>query len=181
MSIGNHPTDRRQRVVARLSKTSGSVMMEPMSHCIDIRLRERIDVVVRPPDARSIANRAILSAALGEGPTLFDCSNQPREPWEIVEALKQLGVLIETDGEREQMIVHGCGGRFPNKSAELVFRRCEVSARFLTAVLAFSDGQYRIIGDGRLAHLPMDDLLFGLGQLGAEVVSELGNGNLPVR
>ena len=139
--------------------------------------RSRFTVTARPPDALSISNRALLIAALAEGETVFDCQCQRRE---MLTVMQQLGVRIDIDEPGRRMTVFGCGGIFPEKSAEIVLRQCDATARFLTAALAFTDGDYRIAGAGRLAHLSMADLLFPLGQLGTEVISERGNDNLPL-
>lgn len=152
-----------------------------MTTRLSLRPVEHVDVVIRPPDARSLLNRALLIAALSESATLLDTAHLPGEPREMVDALERLGVQIDKDEQLHQWTISGCGGIFPVKSADLVFQRCELSARFLTAALAFSDGEYRIAGTDRLAHLSMDDMLFALGEMGAEVFSERDNGNLPVQ
>jgi len=37
----------------------------------------------------------------------------------MVAALRRLGVEIQTDWEAKEMVVHGCGGRFPAEGGEL--------------------------------------------------------------
>lgn len=144
-------------------------------------ITDRVHAEVRPPDSLHLTNRALLIAALGHGVTLFDCARQPRGHREMRAALEQLGVVMEHDPRRERLSVHGCRGLFPVKNTEIVLKYCAVTARFLTAALAFSDGEYRLAGQGDIEHLPVDELLFGLSQLGAEVKSENGDGCLPVR
>lgn len=37
----------------------------------------------------------------------------------MVGALKDLGIKLEEDWQNDKILVHGCGGRFPVKDAEL--------------------------------------------------------------
>jgi hypothetical protein len=49
-----------------------------------------------------------------------ECNVQDSEDTQhMVAALTQLGVEIQTDWEAKEMVVHGCGGRFPNQGVDL--------------------------------------------------------------
>ena len=48
----------------------------------------------------------------------------------MVTALRQLGVEIQTDWEAKEMVVHGCGGRFPSEGAELFLGNAGTAMRY---------------------------------------------------
>ena len=51
-------------------------------------------------------------------------------------ALKVLGVTLEERWEMGEMVVHGCGGRFPSTGADLFLGNAGTAMRPLTAAVA---------------------------------------------
>jgi 3-phosphoshikimate 1-carboxyvinyltransferase len=132
---------------------------------------------VRLPGSKSISNRTLLLAALAQGTTrvrdLLDADDVQR----MLEALRSLGVelLAQPDGSLD---VHGCGGTFPVKSAELFLGNAGTAFRPLTAALALSGGSYKLSGVPRMHERPIGDLVDALRQLGAQI-EYLGNEGFP--
>ena len=87
---------------------------------------------VRLPGSKSISNRTLLLAALAEGATqirdLLDSDDTRR----MLEALALLGVTVEGDASTGSVVVHGCGGRFPNRDADLFLGNAGTAFRPLT-------------------------------------------------
>ncbi len=51
-------------------------------------------------------------------------------------ALKVLGIKLEENWEKGEMVVHGCGGIFPSKGAELFLGNAGTAMRPLAAAVA---------------------------------------------
>src|SRR5207248_153981 len=83
------------------------------------------------------------------------------------EALERLGVPIT---ERAQALsVHGAGGVFPAKKADLFLGNAGTALRPLTAALALSEGEYFVSGVPRMHERPIGDLVDALRASGARI------------
>jgi 3-phosphoshikimate 1-carboxyvinyltransferase len=78
------------------------------------------------------------------------------------------------------MRVTGTRGIFPNRHAEIYVGNSGTTARFLTALLAFSDGNYRLYGKPRMHERPIRDLAETLQSLGAKISYEAKTGFPPL-
>jgi 3-phosphoshikimate 1-carboxyvinyltransferase len=65
--------------------------------------------------------------------------------------------------------VSGTGGTFPVKQADLFLGNAGTAFRPLTAVLAFSNGRFRLSGIARMHERPIGDLVDALRALGARI------------
>lgn len=146
-----------------------------------------IQPVVRPvqgalrvPGSKSITNRALLLAALADGPSRLEGALFSDDTHYMSEALRALGIPVRADAGAELFEVEGAGGRIPATTAELFVGNSGTSARFLTALLALGNGPYRVDGVERMRQRPIGDLLSALQQLGVNARDELGTGCLPV-
>ncbi|MDR2344479.1 MAG: hypothetical protein LBE18_00275 [Planctomycetaceae bacterium] len=139
-----------------------------------------IDLVLSPPSSQSIAKRALICAALAEGNTLLEGSFHSQDLQVMVDALRRIGLKINQDSKQGKMEIVGQGGIFPVDEEYIDVDNSILTANFLTAVLAFSRGIYRINGDKRVQQYPMGDLIFALNQLGADVSSESSYDTLPL-
>ena len=134
-----------------------------------------VDAVVRVPGSKSVANRALMCAALvpdpGESrvigvPGGDDCSA-------MVDALARCGAI------RGESVV---GGSFPGSGGRFDAGIAGTTSRFLTAGAALSESAIIIDGGEPLRRRPMADLHDALRQLGATVEQVEGSprGYLPV-
>ena len=138
---------------------------------------------IRPPGSKSITNRALLCAALGEGASVLKGALDSDDTRYMVEAWRQLQVKIEAQEQNTQLVVHGCNGRIPSANAELFIGNSGTSVRFLTAAVTIGNGtdcEYRLDGVSRMRERPIEDLLHALRQLGVDARSELGTDCPPV-
>jgi 3-phosphoshikimate 1-carboxyvinyltransferase len=122
---------------------------------------------VRIPGSKSISNRSLLLAALAHGTTLIRDLLEADDVERMLDALSALGVQLER--ESGGLRVHGCGGAFPVKRADLFLGNAGTAFRPLTAALAMSGGEYRLSGVPRMHERPIGDLVDALRQLGAQV------------
>jgi 3-phosphoshikimate 1-carboxyvinyltransferase len=132
---------------------------------------------VRLPGSKSISNRVLLLAALAQGTTVVRDLLHSDDTERMLDALRVLGVAVESLGENAYRVV-GCGGDFPNKSAKLFLGNAGTAFRPLTAALALSGGSYELSGVPRMHERPIGDLVDALRQLGAKI-EYLGNEGYP--
>jgi 3-phosphoshikimate 1-carboxyvinyltransferase len=122
---------------------------------------------IRLPGSKSMSNRALLLAALAEGPTQLTGLLDADDTRVMIEALRALGVAIRVDADSTQ--VTGCGGRFPVPAAELHLGNAGTAMRPLAAALAFAGGRYRLDGVARMRERPIGDLVDALRSAGARI------------
>jgi 3-phosphoshikimate 1-carboxyvinyltransferase len=151
-----------------------------MSRVIEIKPTGPLRATIRPPGSKSITNRALICAALAEGESLLTGALDSEDTRAMIEALRQLGILVEHDPVAATIRVSGCGGRLPVHDAELYVANSGTTMRFLSAMLALGEGAYRLDGTPRMRQRPIGDLLEALKQLGVDATSTLNNGCPPV-
>jgi 3-phosphoshikimate 1-carboxyvinyltransferase len=151
-----------------------------MKDCIAIQPAGPLRASIRPPGSKSITNRALVCAALAEGESVLTGALDSEDTRVMVEALKQLGIAAAHDPATATIRIAGCGGRFPIQAASLFVGNSGTTVRFLAAMLALGQGQFRLDGVARMRERPIQDLLDALCQLGANAVSESGSGCPPV-
>ncbi|MDN7127292.1 3-phosphoshikimate 1-carboxyvinyltransferase [Pseudidiomarina sp. 1APR75-15] len=121
------------------------------------------------PGSKSIANRALLMAALGDGTTELNHLLRSDDTARMLEALAALGVGIE-ELSATCVRVRGCGGRWPKQPEQLYLGNAGTAMRPLTAVLAAtSTAPVLLTGDARMQERPIGDLVDALREGGATV------------
>jgi len=141
-----------------------------------IRTRGPLDGRVRVPGSRSIANRALVCAALAAGRSRLRGASESDDTAAMREGLRALGVAIAT--EDGSWSVEGCGGRLPARGAAVDARASGTTARFLTAAATLASGPTVVDGTPRMRERPIEDLAAALRALGAPV-EVLGRGGCP--
>ena len=79
------------------------------------------------------------------------------------------------------MTVEGVGGDFPNKTAELFIGNSGTSIRFLTAMLGFTGGKYKLDGIERMHERPIGPLVDAIQNLGGGIAALSPNNCPPVQ
>lgn len=126
---------------------------------------------VRPPGSKSITNRALVCAALAEGPSLLQGALESEDTRLMAEAWQQLGIAVDWPAGSQQLRIEGCGGRLPVQHAHLHLGNSGTSMRFLTAALTGCQGQFTLSGVPRMHQRPIGDLIAALTQLGGHLHS----------
>src|SRR5436190_6783158 len=129
---------------------------------------------VRVPGSKSLTNRALLIAALADGPTALTNALFSDDSRYFAEALVRLGFQVQLEEDQHKMTVAGLGGRIPSNRAELFIGNSGTTSRFLTAMLTLGQGDYVLDGNARMRERPIADLLAALQQLGAHMESQSG-------
>src|SRR6266568_4925012 len=135
---------------------------------LDLDPIARVQGTVKMPGSKSISNRVLLLAALSEGETRVKDLLDSDDTRVMLEALTRLGVRIERPSG-DSAVVHGVGGSFPVKSAELRLGNAGTAFRPLAAALALAGGEYRLSGAPRMHERPIGDLVDALRRLGARI------------
>nr|WP_218859731.1 3-phosphoshikimate 1-carboxyvinyltransferase [Petropleomorpha daqingensis] len=132
-----------------------------------------VDAVVRLPGSKSITARALVLAALADGPSRIVRPLRARDTDLMAAGLRALGVGIEDDGA-DWLVTPG-RLRGP---AQVDAGLAGTVLRFLPPVAALAHGPVTVDGDPRLRERPNAGLLAALRALGVEI-EDGGRGRAP--
>jgi len=136
---------------------------------------------VSVPGSKSITNRAMLLAALSDGDCLLKNALFSSDSRALLAALQALGIECSADEVTKEIKIKGCSGSLPNKSATVNAVSAGTAARFLTALLAFSDGIYTLDASEQMKKRPMAPLIDALRSIGISITALEEEGHLPLR
>lgn len=134
-----------------------------------------VDATVALPGSKSITNRALVCAALADGPSGIHGALDADDTVAMVRALRALGVTVD---HRDDVLSVEPAARFA--PADIDANQSGTTSRFLLPVLALDDQRRLLDGDAQLRARPMHPAFEALRMLGV-VVDEQGEpGHLPV-
>jgi 3-phosphoshikimate 1-carboxyvinyltransferase len=144
---------------------------------------------VRLPGSKSMTNRALVLAALADGPTTIQRPLRARDTLLMSAALRALGTVIEDaqDGPAQDGPAQDGPGASPcwlvtpglrGGSATVDVGNAGTVLRFVPPVAALGNADVDFRGDARAAMRPVGPLLAGLRELGATIEDE-GRGAVP--
>ncbi|MEH1969506.1 3-phosphoshikimate 1-carboxyvinyltransferase [Nostoc sp.] len=142
-------------------------------------LNRPVDATVEIPGSKSLTNRALLVAALAEGDSILENALFSEDSEYFAKCVEQLGIPITLNPHLAQIEVAGRGGDIPAKQADLFVGLSGTTARFISALVALGNGEYRLDGVPRMRERPMGDLLTVLQTGGATVNFEGNSGFMP--
>lgn len=145
------------------------------------KLNAPVDWFVEVPGSKSMTNRALLIAALADGITTLKGVLFSEDSRNFLSSLKSLGFQVDIDEDTKTVTVEGLNGRIPVTAGEINVGSAGTAARFLTAMLAITEGTFVINASEQMKKRPMKPLFQVLAQLGAEIVYLEKEGFLPVR
>ncbi len=142
-------------------------------------LNRPIDATVEIPGSKSITNRALLVASLAQGNSTLENALFSEDSDYFAKCLEKLGISIVLNPSLAKIQVGGRGGEIPAKQADLFVGLAGTAARFITALVALGNGEYRLDGVARMRERPMEDLLTVMQTGGARVNFEGQPGFMP--
>ncbi|WP_298909601.1 3-phosphoshikimate 1-carboxyvinyltransferase [uncultured Nostoc sp.] len=142
-------------------------------------LNRPVDATVEIPGSKSLTNRALLVAALAQGDSILENALFSEDSKYFAKCLEQLGIPITLNPHQAQIQVAGRGGDIPAKQADLFVGLAGTAARFISALVALGNGEYRLDGVPRMRERPMGDMLTVLEAGGATVNFEGNSGFMP--
>ncbi|MDO5678509.1 MAG: 3-phosphoshikimate 1-carboxyvinyltransferase [Propionibacteriaceae bacterium] len=123
---------------------------------------------VTVPGSKSETNRALVLAALANGPSVLRGVLDSRDSQLMIDALRALGVSLEADGEA--LVVTP-----PVRFRGALNIDCGLAGtvmRFVPPIAMLADGPSSFVGDPHASERPMAPILDGLRQLGAIVSAD---------
>ncbi len=138
------------------------------------------------PGDKSISHRSIMFGALAQGTTEVTGFLEGADCLSTIDCFKKLGVLIEhsmspTHGV-PTITVHGRGlHNFQAPTSTLYTGNSGTTTRLMSGILAAQPFDSMITGDNSIEKRPMNRIMKPLTQMGAEVVSVMGNDCAPLK
>lgn len=145
------------------------------------KLQHTINCEVEVPGSKSITNRALLMAAMSKGECRLNGVLFSDDSRHFLASLIALGYIIEVNEVEKYAVIHGNGCSIPKKQAVINVGSAGTAARFLTAMLGLSDGEYEIQSSEQMKKRPMKPLFDALTSMGAEFTFLENEGHLPVK
>ena len=141
------------------------------------------DVTVTPPGSKSLTNRALVLAALADGPSTLANVLFADDTVVMLDCLARLGFAVDVDREARSATVHGRGGVIPTTDADvdLFCGNSGTTIRFLTALCALGHGRFTLDGIPRMRQRPIAELSALLHNLGTRIEYAAEPGFPPVR
>jgi 3-phosphoshikimate 1-carboxyvinyltransferase len=135
---------------------------------------------VKVPPNKSHSFRALIMAALAEGPSRIVAPMVSNDWMRGVEALEMFGATIEPKAKQVWQIT-GTAGRLTTPDDVVDCGNSGIILRFFMALAACCDGYTVLTGDESLRHIRLcQPLVEALNALGAWAVSTKGDGHAPV-
>jgi len=126
-----------------------------------------VDAVVRLPGSKSLTNRALVLAALSDGPSVVRHALRSRDTVLMADALTELGAGVDTTGDDWKVSPGQLRG-----GATVDCGLAGTVMRFVPPVAALADGPVVFDGDPHARLRPMHEVLQGLRGLGVDVEDE---------
>lgn len=145
------------------------------------KLTGPVDIVASVPGSKSILARAMVLSALSEGKCVITNAVLSEDGKVMLNALRDLGFQVYYNSSLKVVRVFGKGGEIPKKEANVYVGSAGTAARFLTAMLAFSDGTYVINGSRQLTARPMAGLIKSLREAKIDITCLGKEGHLPIK
>ncbi len=139
-----------------------------------------IEAEIRVPGDKSISHRAVLLAALSNGPCVIRGFLPSQDCLCTVEAVRALGITVDQP-EDATLIVHGQRGRLQAPARPIDCGNSGTLMRLLCGLLAAQPFETTLVGDASLSSRPMRRLIEPLSQMGATIVASGTAGTAPLR
>ncbi|HEX4086348.1 MAG TPA: 3-phosphoshikimate 1-carboxyvinyltransferase [Chthoniobacteraceae bacterium] len=136
-----------------------------------------IQAEIRVPGDKSISHRAVLIAALANGPCVIRGFLTSEDCLSTVAAVRALGVRIEQP-EPTTLIVHGTRKQLKEPAGDIDCGNSGTTMRLLAGILSTQPFKSRLTGDPSLSKRPMKRIIEPLAEMGAKITAE-GPKNTP--
>jgi 3-phosphoshikimate 1-carboxyvinyltransferase len=148
-----------------------------------VRRAPALQSEIEVPGDKSISHRALILAALTNGPCVITGFLPSEDCLCTMSALRALGIQIETaeapdGGSGVTVVVHGRKRVFTAPKGDIDCGNSGTTMRLLAGVLAGQPFRSRLIGDASLSRRPMARVIEPLTEMGAKITAE-GEGNRP--
>ncbi|MGB0101753.1 MAG: 3-phosphoshikimate 1-carboxyvinyltransferase [Nocardioides sp.] len=128
------------------------------------RARQPVDAVVTLPGSKSLTNRALVLAAIADGPSVVRRALRSRDSSLMAAALTSLGSVVDTSDE-DWVVTPGAFGA----DAAVDCGLAGTVMRFVPPVAGLSTGRVSFDGDPHMRNRPVGEILGALRGLGVDV------------
>lgn len=142
-------------------------------------LKRPVSATVEMPGSKSYTNRALIMAALTQGPVTLDRPLYSEDTLAMIGCLRALGLRIDTTPDR--IVVHDDLSAVQNNTFELFAHDSGTTMRFMLPLLCLTPGLKTLGGSARLNERPLKDLVEALRLLGADIDYLEKEGHAPVK
>lgn len=136
-------------------------------------------IKVSVPGSKSITNRALLLAAMGDGTCTLNGVLFSGDSRAFLSCLKELGFTLKINEDDKTIIIDGTCGRVPNRKSAINVGSAGTAARFLTVFLAFAGGSYTLNASEQMCSRPMEPLISVLRKAGICITCLNEEGHFP--
>ena len=144
-----------------------------------IRRAPTIQTELEVPGDKSISHRAVMLAAMSNGPCVIKGFLASEDCLATVGAMRALGVKIEVADETT-LIVHGVRRAFTAPARDIDCGNSGTTMRLMAGILAGQPFRSRLTGDGSLSKRPMRRIIEPLTRMGAKITAEGKDGRPPL-
>ena len=138
-----------------------------------------VNATVTAPPSKSYSVRALLVAAMSEGPTTITNCLDADDTRYALDALRTIG--FDVAGSFKDGVRIGDRKSMSANEVPIFVGNAGTAMRFLTGWLAFTPGRFLLQGEKRMHERPIGDLVDVLMQIGAEVEYVAREGYPPLR
>lgn len=128
------------------------------------RAHRPVDLTVSLPGSKSLTNRALILAALADGPSAIRRALRSRDTLLMAAALRSLGAEVDTVGDDWRVVPGSFAG-----DAAVDCGLAGTVMRFVPPVAALTDGTVSFDGDEHMRNRPVGAMLDALRALGVQV------------
>jgi len=139
----------------------------------------KIEAEMRVPGDKSMSHRAVLLAAMSNGPCVIRGFLPSQDCQHTVGAMRKLGIPIEQP-EETTLIVHGQRGNFTPPAIHIDCGNSGTLMRLLCGIVAAQPFETTLIGDASLSSRPMRRVIEPLTKMGATIRATGSSGTAPL-
>lgn len=144
----------------------------------EVKVGQNFTAEIDVPGSKSVANRALIIAALAEGTTVLKNMLFSDDTRYMMEAIRKLGNTVKVDEQKRTVIVESTTEKvFPE--TELFIGNAGTAMRFLPTYISAGQGKVSLTGIQRMKERPIKDLVDGLRELGVKVTYKEKDGFPP--
>lgn len=142
-------------------------------------LKDEEFIRVNVPGSKSITNRALLLAAMGQKKCLLNGVLFSDDSRAFLNCLRSLGFTLTVNEAARNVEILGTGGLIPDRNASINVGSAGTAARFLTVFLAFAGGSFTLDSSAQMRRRPMEPLISVLRQAGVTINCLEKEGHFP--
>ena len=136
------------------------------------------------PGDKSISHRAVMLAAISNGPCRVDGFLPSNDCLSTVGAIRALGIQVDIlDQDKygpNRLMVHGRGGKFTPPQEDIDCGNSGTTMRLLSGILAGQKFTSALIGDESLSQRPMQRIIEPLKLMGCEIIASGKENSAPL-